>query len=57
MHLLRRHAANGKIQVQYHGCSTGLRINAVPITQSNPRFHFRMKKIETTSTATTMMTL
>ena len=40
----RRHAASGRIQVQYHGCSTGLRISAVPITQSNPRFQFRMKK-------------
>ena len=53
----RRHAARGKIQVQYQGCNTGLRTSAVPIAQSNPRFQFRRKKTDTISTATMMITL
>ena len=53
----RRQAAKGKIQVQYHGCRTGLRISAVPIAQSKPRFQLRTKNSETTTTAIRMTTL
>src|SRR5450755_3803628 len=53
----RRQVAIGRIQVQYHGCSTGLRISATPSAQSIPRFQFRMKRSETKTTHATRMTL